>query len=128
MRRTDDTHVHGDFAVVTHARNMLFLQHAQKLHLHIQRKFADFIEKNRSAVGFFEKALACFDGSRKGTLGVSEQKRFHQVFRNGAAVHRNKGLVCTRAMTMDVLGDDFLARSRFATDNHRHRKDGQLVS
>ena len=128
MRRTDDAHIYGDFAVVAYARNMLFLQHAEELHLHIQRKFADFIEKNRSTIGLLEKALACFDGSRKGTLGVSEQERFHQVLRDGAAVHRNKGLVGTRAMAMDIFCNDFLARSRFATDNHRHRKDGQLIS
>ena len=83
MSCTDDAHVHRNFTVVAHTRNVLLLQHTQKLYLHVEREFADFIEENRTAISFFEKALLVFNGARKRTLGMPEHERFHQVFRNG---------------------------------------------
>ena len=127
MRCADDADVHRDFAVVAHPRDMLFLQHAQKLDLHIEREFADFVEKNRTAVGFFKKALLIFDGARKRTLRMPEHERFHQVLRNGSAVHGDERFFGTRAMLVDVARHHFLARARLATDDHRERKRGKFV-
>ena len=41
-----------------------FLQHAQQLHLHIERQFADFIQKQRAVIGFDELAGVVVDGAR----------------------------------------------------------------
>ena len=127
MGGADDADIHRDFTIVTHAGNMLFLQHAQKLYLHIHGQFANLVKEDGSAVGFFKKSFARFNGTRKRTLGMPEQKGFHQMFRNSTAVHRHKGFVCAGAMSMNIAGNDFFTGSRFATDNHGHGEHGQFI-
>ena len=43
----------------THTLNFAVLEHTQQLGLHTRRKFADLVEKDRSAVGGFEEARPC---------------------------------------------------------------------
>ena len=47
----DHAHVHGHLVVAAHRPHFLFLQHAQQLGLQFQRQLADFVQKNRAAVG-----------------------------------------------------------------------------
>ena len=41
-----------------HALELLLLQHAQQLHLRLERQLADFVEEDRAAVGELEAALS----------------------------------------------------------------------
>ena len=56
VRRGNHADVHWHFFVAAHGPDFLFLQDAQELRLHLERKLADFVEKNRAAVGGLEKA------------------------------------------------------------------------
>ena len=54
------------------------LQHSQQLRLGLQIAFADFIQKQRAAVGQLEGSLAVSIGSGEGTFDMAEEFRFQQ--------------------------------------------------
>src|SRR5208337_5214224 len=58
-----------------------------------------------------EAALALLDGPGEGPLLVTEEFRLDESFRQGAAIHLDKGLRPAGALVMDGLGDEFLAYS-----------------
>nr|GFC07313.1 hypothetical protein [Tanacetum cinerariifolium] len=86
------------------------------LDLDRQGQVADFVEKQRAAVGFFEPAG--LGGQRAGecALLMTEQLGFHQRFGECTAVHRHERLMTTAAEVVHVTRDQFLARARFAND------------
>ena len=53
--RRDDAHVHSGHPVVADAPDLVLLEHAQELALHVQRDFGYFVEEQRPVVGQFEK-------------------------------------------------------------------------
>src|SRR3990172_2962612 len=57
VRRRDDTHVHLSAAPSTHPMDPFFLQELEELRLRNQRKLADLVEKDRSAMGQLEQTL-----------------------------------------------------------------------
>jgi hypothetical protein len=57
---------------MSHALDFPILNHPQKLGLHLQGRFADFIQENGSSIGIFEKSGASFRGSREGAAHVAE--------------------------------------------------------
>ena len=63
-----------------------FLQHAQQLGLHVGRQIADFVEKERAAVGQLETALAHRDRAREGAALVAEELGLDQRRRERRAV------------------------------------------
>jgi hypothetical protein len=79
---------------------------------------ADFIEKERAAVGDLEKAFLGRDGAGECAFHVSEEGRFEQVGRRGAGVNRDERTVATGGIQMDRLGDEFLASPAFALQQH----------
>ncbi len=54
--RRDQAHIDLVLAVRADALQLPVLQHAQQLGLHDERQFADFVEKERAAIGQFEFA------------------------------------------------------------------------
>ena len=127
MGSRNHPHIHGNFPVVPYAGNVLFLQHPQEFHLHVQRQFPDLVQKDGASVGFFEIPLAVIDGSRKRTLGMPEQQGFDKVFRNSPAVHRNKRLVASGTVVVQVAGKDLFARARLPADNDRQGQGRQAI-
>jgi hypothetical protein len=57
----------------------LFLQNTQQLHLRLKRKFPDFVEENRAAVGQLEAADPPLDRSGKSSPEMTEEFAFHQT-------------------------------------------------
>ena len=55
-------------ALPAQAFNNVLLQHAQQLDLHRQRQVANFIEKERTAVGLLETPDALLAGAGKSAL------------------------------------------------------------
>ncbi len=98
------------------------LQHAQKFDLKGRRGFADFVEKDRPAVGQFEQADAVLIGAGIGALLAAEKLAFEKLVRQGAAILDDKGLVAARRAEMDGAGEQFLARARGAGD-----QDGNVI-
>jgi hypothetical protein len=66
------------------------LQETQQLDLKADVHLADFIEKQRAAIGRAHGAGVVVDGAGKGPLAVAEQFRFQQVFRDRAAIDRDE--------------------------------------
>ena len=58
-----------------------------------QGQFSNLIEKNGSAIRFFEIAFARFGGSRERPLFVAEQFAVDRAFRNGTAVDSDEWAV-----------------------------------
>ena len=46
-----DAHIHFDFLIAAYRTNFFFLEKTQEFGLHFERKFTDFIEKNRAGIG-----------------------------------------------------------------------------
>src|SRR5437879_2990272 len=78
-----------------------FLQNTKKFGLSCHAEIADFVEKQRSAVGRFDPANAALD-TRRHTFFDAEQFAFNQGFRQGSTVYGYKGL--RPAMTLIVNG------------------------
>ena len=57
-------------------------------------------------------------GTCKGAPNVSEQLAFQKCFRDGPTVDADDLLILAKAVVMDCFGDEFLARTRFAGDQH----------
>ncbi|KAG1433808.1 hypothetical protein G6F57_021909 [Rhizopus arrhizus] len=56
------------------------------------------------------------DRAGEGALGVSEEMRFEQAFRNGAAIDRHERAVRTFRPVMQEARDTLFADARFAMD------------
>ena len=95
------------------------LQHAQQFHLRRLIDFADFIEKNRSAVGDFEAAFAILSCIRECAANVAEHLAFEQRRRNPAEVHFDEGARAAAAVGVNRFRDQLLARAAFAHDQNR---------
>ena len=70
----------------------LFLDGAQHFGLGLERHVADFVEKQRAAVGQFKFAFLGLAGAGEGSLRVAEQFALDQLFGNGGAVDLDKRL------------------------------------
>ena len=73
VRRGDDAHVDLDVLRVAEAPDVLLLQHAQELHLQVERQLADLVEEERAAVGLLEEAAPVGDGVGERALLVAEE-------------------------------------------------------
>ena len=76
MRCADNPNVNMKCLVIADPPNIATLQYSQKLCLHGQRQFTDFIEENGAAVGHFEKSFSLRVCTGEGTLFVAEQFAF----------------------------------------------------
>ena len=83
-----------------------------------ERQLADFVEENRTLVGGLEQTDLVLSGTGKGTPLVAEQFAFEQIFRQRAAVDRQKTIVGAFRGEMNRARDQFLAGARFAGDQH----------
>ncbi len=122
MRRGDHAHVGLDRLVTADAIKLAIRQHAQQARLQIRRHVADFVEKQRAAVGLLETAAPHVLRPGKSAAFVSEQLRFEQVFRNRRGVDRDERLRRARAVTMQRARHQFLAGARIAGNQHRRMR------
>ncbi len=118
VRGREDAHVDLDRIVRADARDLAALQHAQQLDLRGHRHVADFVEKQRAAVGVFELADPIGRGVGERPADVAEQLAFQDVLAQRGAVQGDERLVLARAVLMDRLRDQFLAGAGLALDQH----------
>ena len=90
VRGADDAHVDGERFVFADAADFAAFQHAQQLGLHRLGQLADFVEKDRAAVGDFEQADAMLVGPGERAFAMAEQLAFDQRFGQRAAVDRHE--------------------------------------
>ena len=62
----------------TDRRHFALLEHVQQLGLKVQREVADFVEKQRTAVGCEDPADAVFIGPGERAFAMPEEFRFEQ--------------------------------------------------
>src|SRR5690606_13014959 len=93
-----------------------FLYGSQQLHLDIERKVTDLVEKKRPGMRFDELADVLLGCSRKGALLMPEQNAFDQVFGNGAAVDGDEGARAALAGALDCTRNHLLADARLALE------------
>src|SRR5262249_54037558 len=118
----DDAHVDGDGRIAADRPDLALLQHAQQLGLHFERKLADFVEKNGSAICGLKKTSLRFDGSRKSTFFVTEELAFHQRGDERAAVDGDKRSLRHGAAEMDRSSYEFFAGTALPSDEHRRAR------
>ena len=75
MRGGDDPHIDADGMLTSHPLDEAVLQDAEQAHLGRQRQFADFVEKQRAAVGPLEPAVPCVTCAGKTPLFMTEEVR-----------------------------------------------------
>jgi hypothetical protein len=124
MSGGDQPHVELQRSAAADPFQFALLQDAQQLGLKGRRDVADFVEKERAAVGHFEAALARRHGAGEGALLVPEEFRLEQVLGQRSAVEADVGSARTWRVVVDGVGDQFLAGARLAADQDRRRPLG----
>src|SRR5262245_25915239 len=112
----DDASVHTRSDGAAHALEFMLLQNAQKLWLKFEWNVADFVQEQRSPVRQFESAHLARDRTRERAALVAEQFAFQQSRRHRCAIYFHEGFVPPRTALVYRIGDQFLARARFAQD------------
>ena len=97
---------------------------AQQFGLHDERQLADFIEKQRAAIGTADEAKRGGNGAGESALHVAEQLRLHQLGRKHGAIDGHKRPVGAGTKSMDLPSGDFFADAGFAFDEHSRRARG----
>ena len=75
----DDAHIHVQSPRAAQALEFLFLKNAQQLGLKFQRDVADFVKKQRAAVGEFEAPHLLRDGPGEGASSRGRTVRFPEA-------------------------------------------------
>ena len=122
--RRNDADVDLDRPLTADRIDLAFLKGAQQLDLHVQRQFADLVQKQGAAVRLAELAQGLVDRAGEGALLVSEQDGFDQIGGQGAAVDGHEGLAGPVAGAMQGAGDDLLADAALAGDQDGDRGFG----
>src|SRR6185312_17274055 len=106
-------------AVAADGTNFFFLQNAQQSGLHLKRKFADFVQKNCSAIGGLKKTLLAFRRSGESSLFIPKEFAFDQSRHQRAAIHRNKRTFRVVPAVVNRTCYQFFSCSTFASNEHR---------
>src|SRR5687767_8708886 len=80
MRRGNNSQVHFSPGGGTDGTEFPFLDQAQQLDLHLDRKIADFVEENSPAVGGFHQAFLVLRSIRERTSYMAEVFALHQRY------------------------------------------------
>src|SRR6267142_5296546 len=127
----DDAHIHAQSFVGPDTLEALLLEDAQNFRLRAQAHIADFVQEERSAVGFLKFPRFVLGGARKTALEMSEELGLDQLFRNGRAVHFYEGSLAAQACGMQRVSDEFLAGAALAINQNaaaRRRSHGDLLA
>src|SRR6266540_763797 len=123
-----DADVHRDVLSGAQALDGPFLKYAQKLGLSAGIEVADFVEKQRAALGLLEAADTARLRAGEGAAFVAEQFALQQRFRDGGAVDGDEGRLRPVAVLVDGAGDEFLAGACRAADEHGDGRGGDTAN
>src|SRR5579872_186019 len=88
-----NAYINRRFDFAAEPANLVVFQDAQELRLRLCGHFADFVEKQRAAVGEFKAAEAALGGARKCTALMPEDFAFHQRLGNRGTVDRDERIL-----------------------------------
>ena len=116
----DDTDVDFERSGGAYGDDFSIFKYAEQLDLHGQWEFADFVEEDGAAVGFFEVAFAVFVGAGESTFDMAEEFAFDGSFGDGTTVDGNKATALfgmfAEAVFVDDAREDVFAHAAFAGD------------
>jgi hypothetical protein len=101
------------------------LQHTEQLGLQFERRLADFVEKDRPAMGQLESPDPLRDRAGKRALFVAKQLAFEQAGGDGGAVALHEGVPASRTQGVEGASDQLLPRAGLTTDEHRRSATNQ---
>jgi hypothetical protein len=93
-----------------------FLQSAQELGLQVDGHVADFVEKERAALGCFQQTLLGLHGASERALHVAEELRFDERGHQRRTVHGGEGALLADSRVMNAFSHQFLARAALTQD------------
>ena len=128
VRRGNHAHIRLHGRMAAHTVEMPVGQHTQQSRLQIERHVADFIEEQRAALGLLEATTALRLRAGERTALVAEQFAFQQILGNGRRVDRHERPTGHGRVLVQRASHQFLARARFAGDQHRHRALAQTTN
>src|SRR6266403_5086501 len=99
--RGQKSYVDFDGPGPANAHKFPFLQDSQQLGLQEERKFTDFVQKNRAAFGDFQKTLFLTEGASERTFLMTKQFALQQSLRQRRAIQRHIRLVFSRAILVN---------------------------
>jgi hypothetical protein len=118
VRRGDHAHVAAHRVVAADAIELAVGEDAQQARLQVERHVADLVEEERAAVGLLEAAAPRRLRAGERAALVAEQLGFEQVLRDRRGVDRDERPRGARAVLVQRVGDELLARARLAGDEH----------
>src|SRR5262249_15537193 len=113
ISRSDHTDIGVNSTVAAYSLEFFFLKDSHQCHLRFCCQLADFIEKDRSAMGSFEPADPLLQRSGERTLFVAEQLARDQFGRKCCAIHFNESPAGPRCSPMNRMSDEFLSGAGF---------------
>src|SRR5438034_3820273 len=111
-----DINREGFFAA--HTLDGLFLEYTQELLLEGRTHVANFVEKNRSAVGLLEPSNPARVGVGESSFFMPEQLALEQILRDSSAIDHDKGLCGPGAVAVNRPGGKFFTRASLTSDQH----------
>ena len=118
VRGGDDAHVRSHGAVTAHAVELAVAQNTQQTGLKVKRHVSDFVQEQGAAIGLLKAATACGLRTGESAALVAEEFAFQQILGYGRCVDGHKRPAGTRAVFVQCAGHQFLARARFAGNQH----------
>ena len=101
-----------------HAIEFAVGQDPQQARLRFGGHVADLVQEQRAAVGLFEASRALCRGAGEGALLMTEEFGLDQILGDGGHVQSDELVLLARAVAMQGMGHQFLARAGFPVDEH----------
>ena len=118
VARRDDAHVGLDRGAAADGGVFALLQHPQQAGLRLHRHVADFVEKQRAALGLLEPAGGAGIGAGERAAFMAEQFRFDEIARDRRHVDGDERAVAPLAVIVQRARHQFLAGAGLAGDHH----------
>ena len=113
----DDPYIGGFLLHAAHGEICFFLHQLQELALEAQGQGADFIQKQRAAVGGFHQAdLAFLTRAGEGAGDIAKQLGLNQILRDGGTVDGDERGAGPPAGGVDIFGQHGFSSSGLAAD------------
>src|SRR5688572_5089948 len=100
----DNTHVNFYCVTSSYAFKFTLLEHTQQFRLQVNRQFANFVEKDRSAIGNLKTSDATRVSARESAPFVAEQFALDEWTRQRRTVHLHQRMVMPQAELMNGVG------------------------
>jgi hypothetical protein len=125
VARRQDPRLHGEGARAPDALELPVFEHPEELRLELQGQLAELVEQESSLRRQLEAACPPAARSGEGAPLVAEELALDQAGRERGAVDVNEGTGAARGALVDDPGDQPLARSGLAGEQHRraHRRN-----